>query len=122
MRTVFAFAAMLLPAAALAEPQTSATYDFTKPFLSLDGKQVGENGNQLTLGRLAGSCLVNDMKIAPEQKAAAWALANRIVENPSATLSAHDISMIEDCLGRNGSPLAAGQIDHFLEPERFPDK
>jgi hypothetical protein len=120
-------------------PQPGATYDFTKPLLTAAGKPMKDESTRpqsdpqtsdplcnhcdvITLGQLAAACLDNDAKAPADKKAAQWALANRIFGNRAASLDSHQKTMIEDCANNTLSPLAAGQIDHLLEPDKFPEK
>lgn len=110
------------------------TVDFTSPYLGATGKQLRDNSDQapddphcdhcagVTLGQEVAICLDNDAKADPSKKAAEWALANRVLSGKAVSLDAHERTLIEDCVNSNMLPLVAGQVDHLLEPEKYPDK
>jgi hypothetical protein len=126
------------PGKAQSQTPTAATFDFTAPFIGADGKPMKDGGgrtdaevkadpkcdacNVISIGQMAAIALYNDPKAAPDKKALEYALANRIRDNKAASLDQHERVAIEDCVNNNMSPLVAGQVDHLLEPDKYPEK
>ena len=98
--------------------------DFSARIVNLDGEPVEENGVVLTLGSLSINALLAtlaDLRGQTEQlpgteKVRQATLAQKIHTEGSVDLSAEDITMLKDRIGRAYSPLAVMQAWQLLDP------
>ncbi len=139
---IFAAALVLLPIAALAQAASmpAHTVDMTTPLHDVDGKPLKDPAAHdpddptcakcppLTVGDVVARALFNvpgsddpHAKADPQKLWARGALAMRIQKDKTAVLTAPEIAMIEELVGRGyPSPLLIMQVFPLLDPAAKP--
>jgi len=100
---------VLLGMTITARAEEPPKFDMSKPLVDLQGKPVSEEGLPLTLGSVAGSCL------AKEPNPSYWQLALKLAAKEPVSLSAAEITAIENCV-RKLPAFVSGQLIPYIDP------
>jgi len=119
---IFALTALLLGSLAVTA-QTPHTVDFTQLLIGLDGKPmldtIGPDAKPVTLSFIATNALrqsiVGDDANDWDKKLDLYALAKKIHDNKSCSLSAQDITIIKARVGKLYNPEVVGAVQSALE-------
>jgi hypothetical protein len=113
---IFVFACLLAtPACATDFNQQLKTLE-GKPFLDKDGK-TDENS---TLGKISITALTaafpDEANLAGAEKFKRWQIASKIQSDPNVTLSAEEVTLLKDLIGKGFPAVVVGPAWQALDP------
>ena len=117
-------------ALALAAQDTPRSIDFTQVLIGMDNKEIPNTGSDpkkpLTIGDVTVQALETlldeDRKSTGAEKFHMDEIARKVYQNKKAVLTAEQISMIKDRIGKVYGPLIVGAAWRVLDPAEKGDK
>lgn len=117
IRTAIVLLLLTTIAARAEEPRK---IDFTTVLTDLDGKPIADkDAPPVTLGDVTANALFasyRDEQPSGQDKVKRWTLALRVHKAQAAELTADEIKLIKDLIGKGYGPLIVGQAWQILDP------
>lgn len=92
--------------------------DFSQKLCNLDGQPLKDGDKDVTLSLVASTALLQadpDDKSSGPEKARCFDVAQRVYKGGVCEVSAEEITLIKDKIGRAYSPIVVGPAYRFLE-------